>query len=415
MMKKRSPILVAAILLAGLLALFAGSADAQSGSVRPRRVFPPPASAAGSADSPDNSGDAATTGDNRPVASNVAPATAPRATADTTHAYALLKQKQYEAAAREARDLIAKYPDDFEPRKIAGFAELSLKQYQAAADDLQRALDLQQSAKVDDPNTTEALGRAYVFTEKYDRALPLLVAATTRKGAPPSSVTYYYRGVAEYHTGKIPDAERSFREAARLDPKDATALLYLGQIAYERKDYDAAINALNRATINDARLASAWQMLTVSYLIRAGSATAQPKADADYLNAVRASEALVRASETPDSLGLLARALIGAKQYPRAATVLERATAGADAKPDSLYLLGVAYSQTKSYPKAIAALERAAAKSADDASIHSLLGYNYEVTKQYSKALAAYERAAQLSPDDASLKESVERVRPFAK
>jgi cytochrome c-type biogenesis protein CcmH/NrfG len=47
--------------------------------------------------------------------------------------------------------------------------------------------------------------------------------------------------------------------------------------------------------------------------------------------------------------------------------------------------------------------------------IYRELGYAYEVSKQYSKALAAYQKGVQLAPDDADFKESVERVRPFAK
>jgi hypothetical protein len=37
------------------------------------------------------------------------------------------------------------------------------------------------------------------------------------------------------------------------------------------------------------------------------------------------------------------------------------------------------------------------------------------VTKQYAKALAAYQRGAALAPSDADFKESIERVKPFAK
>ena len=44
-----------------------------------------------------------------------------------------------------------------------------------------------------------------------------------------------------------------------------------------------------------------------------------------------------------------------------------------------------------------------------------MLGYDYEVSKRYGKALVAYERGLQLVPNDPDLKESAERVRPFAK
>src|SRR6185369_7858800 len=55
---------------------------------------------------------------------------------DTTHAYQLLQQKQFAAAAAEAKSIAAQYPNDAEAWKIAGFAELSLKQYDPAIEDL---------------------------------------------------------------------------------------------------------------------------------------------------------------------------------------------------------------------------------------------------------------------------------------
>ena len=138
-------------------------------------------------------------------------------------------------------------------------------------------------------------------------------------------------------------------------------------------------------------------------------------ADADYLAAVRAGESLVKLRPDENSTMLYAQALIGSKQYARAASVLEPITSKPDAKGATLYLLGFAQTQAKNYPKAITALERAAQKTPDDVNIYRMLGYDYEVLKQYAKALAAYEKGLQLAPTDAELKESAERVRPFAK
>ena len=73
------------------------------------------------------------------------------ATADTTHAYQLLQQKQFAEAAKEAKAIAAQFPNDSEAWKIAGFAELNLKQYEPAIDDLQKAMDLQEVLKREDP------------------------------------------------------------------------------------------------------------------------------------------------------------------------------------------------------------------------------------------------------------------------
>ena len=129
----------------------------------------------------------------------------------------------------------------------------------------------------------------------------------------------------------------------------------------------------------------------------------------------RSGEALIKLRTDAEAITLFGQALIGSKQYARAAAALDRAAAAQDASGITLYLLGVAHSRAANFPKAIAAHEMAAKKSPDDVNIYRELGYAHEVTKQYAKALAAYQRGAALAPNDPDLKESIERVKPFAK
>ncbi|HYO90805.1 MAG TPA: tetratricopeptide repeat protein, partial [Pyrinomonadaceae bacterium] len=347
-----------AIALSLLIFSFTIVASAQSGSVRPRRVNPPQSSTAqtsetGGLSSSDDAGPRI--GTTRRPSSNVNTSGASGAGGDTSRAFSLFQQKQYAAAAREAKQIAAANPNNAEAWKIAGFSEMNLKQYVEASDDLRRALELQRKEGKEDTNTADALAQALVFTEKFEEALPLLVAATTRKGAQPDAAMLYYRGLSEYQTNKRAEAERSFNAAVKANPKDARSLYYLGQIAFERNDMDATIAALNRATLNDAQITSAWQLLTIAYLRRAGAASVKARADADYLNAVRAGESLVRARSDAATNTLLGQALIGAGQMTRAATVLERAAADKEAKGGTFYLLGFTYSRAKNYPKAITA------------------------------------------------------------
>ncbi|HET9478207.1 MAG TPA: tetratricopeptide repeat protein [Pyrinomonadaceae bacterium] len=337
------------------------------------------------------------------------------AAADTRQAYLLIEQKQFAAAAKAAKALTEQHPNDAEAWKIAGFAELNLKQYAEAVKDLEKAVELQRRSKQDDPNTESALGQAYLLSERYQEALPLLVAATARNASKPDALIVYYRGVAEYKTGKTTDAEKSFNTVIKLNPKDSLSLFYLAQISLAKNDLDGAIASLNRATVNDARMTSAWTLLTSSYLRRAALSTDQAKADADYINAVRAGEGLIKLRTDAEAITLFGQALIGSKQYARAAAALERAAASQDATGVTFYLLGVAHSRAANFPKAIAALENAAKKSPEAVNVYRELGYAYEVSKQYAKALAAYQKGAALAPNDADFKESIERVTPFAK
>ena len=398
------------LLLTMVSAILAVATTTHAQSSRPRRVSPPDTLLGPEPKSPP------ATDKNAPLL-DVKPAkpvgNAP-VSSDTTHAFQLFQQKQYAAAAEEAKQIAAADPTNAEAWKLAGFSEFYLKQYAESSDDLQKALDLQRAAKQEDSHTVDALAESSVLAERFEQALPLLVIITTRAGAKPDARFIYYRGLAEFKTGKAADAERSFNAAVKANPKDAASLLYLGQMALTRNDLDTAISTLNRATLNDPRLASAWYLLSSAYLRRAVSATDEAKASADYLGAVRAGEALTRLRSDEESLGLYARALFGAKQYARAALALERAAANQNASATTLYLFGLANSRANNFPKAIAALERAVAKSPADLNAYRELGYDYEKTKQYAKAFGLYQKALETAPNDPDFKEALERVRPFA-
>jgi tetratricopeptide (TPR) repeat protein len=406
------------ILLPGVFTLIiVGTAGAQTS--RPRRVTKPPQKPAEEPllrPEPRPSPTARNNAD-RPLidVQPVKPVVNTAGAGDTAHAYQLLQQRHFAEAAKEAKALAAQFPNDPEAWKIAGFAELNLKQYALAIVDLEKAINLQEVLKREDINTADALAQAYVLSEKFDRALPLLVTATTRPGATPDPAMLYYRGLAEYKMGKLADAEPTFNAVVKANPKDSASLFYLAQIAVGKNDLDSAIAALNRVTVIDAKFAAAWTLLTSAYLRRAALSTDSTKSAADYLNAVRAGEGLIKVRTDAEAVTLFGQALIGSEQYTRAAAALERATLGADAKGVTFYLLGIAQSRAKNFPKAITALQTASQKSPDDVNVYRELGYAYEVTKQYVKALAAYEKGLSLAPSDTDFKESAERVRPVAK
>jgi tetratricopeptide (TPR) repeat protein len=394
------------IISAAALLLCSAAAFAQSGATRPRRVTPSqPTTDASNADNT-----TPTT-----TASRTQPASAPSSGASSTaHAFTLLQQKQYDAALREAKQLATQDPKNSEAWKIAGFSEFYLKKYADAADDLQRALDLRRASGTQDPDTENALAQAYFFAEKYEQALPLLTAVTARAGAKPDAAMLYYRGIAEMNLKKTADAERSFSDVLKLDPKNKGALVYLGQMAFARNDYTTAINMLNRATLADPTYPRAWELLAEAYIFRGRGAQGQA-ADADFLAAVRAADSLARLRNDEQTASLQGQALFFARQYDRAAVALEKAAASPKAADTTYFLLGYSYFQTKNYAKAIPALERAAERTPDNADIYRLLGFSYETGKQYPKALAAYEKGLQLVPNDSYFKESADRVRPLAK
>lgn len=361
---------------------------------------------------------------NAPTTGAATPATRPATTqptgqpggADITRGTALYNQGNFAEALKEAKALIAADPTKSDYWKLAGLSELNLQKYADAIKDLEKAREIQNATdKTVNKETNDGLAVAYGQSEQYDKALPFLVTATTRTGEAPNAALLQMRGLAEFKTGKADAAVQSFTAASKANPKDMVSLFYLGRIAFEKKDYTGAIANFNRVTAGTPNDAAAWKYLTYAYFQRAFATTDPAKSEPDYLGAVRASEALVKLTPDDDSQLLRGQTLYYAKQYPQAIVALEKVAASPNVKGEALLLLGTAYLQTKNNPKMIATLEKAAVKLPGNVDVFRYLGYGYEVDKQYAKALTAYQKAAQLAPGDATLKDSVERVRPFAK
>jgi tetratricopeptide (TPR) repeat protein len=363
---------------------------------------------------PRPSPNAPTTAANNSGATN--PGTARPAGPDITRGTTLFNQGNFAEALKEAKALIAADPTKSDYWKLAGLSELNLQKYPDAVKDLEKAKQIQTSTDhVDDKTTNDGLAMAYGQSEQFDKALPYLVTATTRAGEAPNAGLLQMRGLAEFKTGKPDAAVQSFTAASKANPKDMVSLFYLGRIAFEKKDYAGAIANFNRVTTGNPTDAAGWKYLTYAYFQRALSTTDPAKAEPDYLGAVRASEALVKLTPDDDSQLLRGQTLYYAKQYPQAIVVLEKVAVNPNVKGEALLLLGTAYLQTKNNPKMITTLEKAAVKLPTNVDVFRYLGYGYEVDKQYAKALTAYQKASQLAPNDTTLKDSVERVRPFAK
>src|SRR5215216_6066905 len=112
----RGQIIQRAFALKLLLLLLTVAAHAQSGSVRPRRVNPPPATSgdtSASTSTTTTSDDASpriSSRTNRPATNTTPDVSNTGSGGDTARAYQLFQQKQYAAAAREARQVAAGNP-----------------------------------------------------------------------------------------------------------------------------------------------------------------------------------------------------------------------------------------------------------------------------------------------------------------
>jgi tetratricopeptide (TPR) repeat protein len=252
-----------------------------------------------------------------------------------------------------------------------GFSHYQLKQYDKAIPALQRYLTLFSTIKEKiDPSARAALGRCFIFTERYNEAIPHLSAAAAEMKS--NSANHYYVGFAHFKLNRPDDAITALNQALIVDPKDPDSLTLLADIH------------LGRIKQNPA---------SVKQAIASG----------EKLIAVRNDETAWR---------ILGTAYLNDKQFAKAAPHLEKyARAHADSA-GAWFNLGLALSRSDQFKPAAAALEQAVKLAPSNFAALIELGYVYEADKQLEKALPAYERAFEASGRrDENARTSIERVK----
>jgi tetratricopeptide (TPR) repeat protein len=252
-----------------------------------------------------------------------------------------------------------------------GFSQLRLKQYDKGIQSLTKYMALSEKGQQKvEPATRAALGRAYVLTNRYGEAVPVLTAAAAEMKT--NAENYYLLGYAQFKLGKMDQAAAALNQALTIAPKDADTLALLGDLYLAQVKQNPAMTK---------------QVISVG-------------------------ERLAQVRNDERTWALLGDAYFYDKQFAKAAPLLDKI---AHAHPDSnlaWYKLGVAYSRTSQWKPAAEALEQAIKLAPTNSAASLELGYVYESDKQYDKALAVYERAYEASGRrDESARAAIDRVK----
>src|SRR5215212_8030745 len=110
-----------------------------------------------------------------------------------------------------------------------GFSQYQLKQYDKAIPNLAKYIAMSEKAgqKIE-LSARAALGRSYIFTNRFAEAVPVLTAASAEMKT--NATNYYYIGYAQYKLGRADQAAAALNQALAIDPKDADTLTLLGDI-----------------------------------------------------------------------------------------------------------------------------------------------------------------------------------------
>ncbi|HEU4390796.1 MAG TPA: tetratricopeptide repeat protein [Blastocatellia bacterium] len=330
---------------------------------------------------------------------------------DWAKAVSLFNQKQYREAAREFHAVLNANPDywqawyyigfshyqlkgyedaidsfdnyikaagDREKEKATGyyyigFSHYQLKQYDKSASALQKYAATMDTLKEKvDPFARAALGRCYIYSERFADALAPLVAAAAAPEMKSNAANHYYIGFAYYKLNRTDDAISSLNQSLTIDPKDPDALSLLGDIYLARSRQNPA----------------------------------------DAAKAIAIGERLLAVASTERAWGLLGQAYLVDKQFAKAAPLLDKYAKAHPDNASSWFSLGLALSRSDQFKAAETALEQAVKLAPTNVAAMIELGYVYEADKQPEKALPVYERAFEASGRrDETARSSIQRLK----
>lgn len=328
---------------------------------------------------------------------------------DWDRAVSLFNQKQYRPAIREFHAVLKANPDAWQSWYYIGASHFGLqsfddaidafqnyiksgekddktqatghyfigmsyyqkKQYDKAIAALARYVSLAEKTQQKvDTTARAALGRSYIFTNRFSDAIPVLTAAAAEMKT--NATNYYYIGFAQNKLGRTDQAITALNQSLSIDPKDADSLTLLADIYFSQVRQNPAM---------------------AKQLISTG-------------------ERLIAVRDDERAWGLLGQAYLIDKQYAKAAPLLDKfARAHADSG-GAWYNLGVALSRSSQWKPAAEALEKTITIAPTNTAALLELGYVYESDKQYDKALAAYQRVYDASGQkDETARAGLDRVK----
>ena len=314
------------------------------------------------------------------------------------------RQDRAVEAIETAEEALTKDPDNREANRILGsiYAALAEQRLKLRPGDdpalyVPRAIAALERARAQGPDTPVdlTLGRLYLQTKSYDKAIALLRRVQLEQ--PGSTELAMMIATAEEGAGRTADAAETLREAIADNPKFFRGLIMLAELSEKQGEWDAAADAYTKAQALNPRIDLASRRAAA--LINAGKAPA-------------ARDLLQPGAAKPDAepmvLYLYATALRQSGDLAGAEAAARRLRAAAPNDPRGLYVLAQVLEQRKDFDGAERALREILERDPEDATALNYLGYMLaERGQRLDEAVTLVQRALKLEPGNPSFLDSL--------
>jgi tetratricopeptide (TPR) repeat protein len=307
-------------------------------------------------------------------------------------------------ALDEAEEALKKDPDNREANRILGtiYAALADRRLKLRPTDdpalyLPRAIAALERARAAGPETSLdlMLGRLYLQTKSYDKALALLRRVQLEQ--PESTELAMMIATAEEGAGRTTEATETLRAAVEANPKFLRGLVMLAELSEKQGEWEAAADAYARAQALNPRIDLSSRRAAA--LINTGKAA-------------EARDLLQPGAAKPDAepivLYLYASALRQTGDLAGAEAAARRLSAASPNDPKGLYVLAQVQEARKDFEGAERSLRAILQRDAEDATALNYLGYMLaERGQRLDEAVTLVQRALKLEPGNPSFLDSL--------
>ena len=315
------------------------------------------------------------------------------------------RQDRPAEAVEMAETALEKDPANREANRIIGsvFAALAeqrqpLKPGDDTATYVPRAIGALERARSDggsDVALDLTLGRLYVQTKAFDRAIPLLRRVAAQQ--PGYSEIAILLATAEEGAGRTDDALETLRASLDENPKSFRGWVMLGELSEKQSEWKSAADAYARAQTLNSRVDLSTRR--AGALINAGDAAAAR----DLLK-----EPASAAKPGPIVLYLYATALRQTNDLAGAEDIARRLRAAAPEDPRGMYVLAQVLEAKKDFEGAERALRDILQRDPSDATALNYLGYMLaERGQRLDEAVDLVQRALKIEPGNPSFLDSL--------